>query len=86
MKDFLNKIILISSYRIVSIYFLSIYLYLSNFGYFYLLSISQNKNIKEEKLEFVGFRPQPRIDECVGCKSICEECELLMIFEKKKKW
>jgi len=37
---------------------------------------------EEEELKIVGWRPQTRIDECEGCKAICEECENLVITTK----
>ncbi len=41
-----------------------------------------NEKTQELELKIVGWRPQTRIDECEGCKAICEECELLVITTK----
>ena len=41
------------------------------------------KKKEEVELKCLGFRPQTRIGECVGCKMICEECENLMIVEEE---
>tara|TARA_R100000935_G_C2719924_1_gene117517 strand:+ start:214 stop:372 length:159 start_codon:yes stop_codon:yes gene_type:complete len=37
--------------------------------------------VEEKELLCLGFRPQTRIGECSGCKSVCEECEGLRIVE-----
>ena len=37
---------------------------------------------KPKKIKFIKkikFRVQTRIGECIGCKSICEECERLVV-------
>jgi len=36
---------------------------------------------EEIELKIIGYRPQTRLGECAGCKSICEECENLIITE-----
>jgi len=34
---------------------------------------------EEKELKTLGYRQQTRLGECAGCKSICEECEPLII-------
>ena len=42
-------------------------------------SDSEEEEEEEKELKTLGYRPQTRLGECAGCKSICEECEHLII-------
>ena len=43
--------------------------------------VAQIQEEEEIELKIIGYRPQTRLGECAGCKSICEECENLIITE-----
>ena len=45
---------------------------------------SDNEDEEEKELKIIGYRPQTREGECSGCKSICEECENLIITEEEE--
>ena len=50
-----------------------------------LVLCNRDKEDEEEKeLKIIGYRPQTREGECSGCKSICEECENLIITEEEE--